>query len=68
MVDTVALRGSRAFYTQREALCARGLGKRKERKLEKSKKLKRDRDAGGLAHTAMIFETREISGVDLKVK
>ena len=47
---------------QREALCARGLGKQKERKSEKSKKLKRDRDAGSLAHMAIIFKTRRHLG------
>jgi hypothetical protein len=29
--------------------------------------VKRDREAGGLAHAAMIFETKELSRVDLKV-
>ena len=29
--------------------------------------MKRDREAGGLAHAAMIFETKELSRVDLKV-
>ena len=56
-----------AFYTQREALCARGLGKQKERKSKKLKKLKRDKEAGSLAHTAIIFKTKETSRVDLRV-
>jgi len=33
----------------------------------KSKKLKRDREGGGLAHAAAIFKTRRVSGVDLRV-
>jgi len=44
----------------------RGLSKRKREKRQ-VKKVKHDREAGSLAHMAMIFQIKELSRVDLKM-
>ena len=38
-----------------------------KREKTKSRKLKRDREAGGLAHTAAIFDTKGVFRVNLRV-